>query len=316
MTAKDTDTQNENPTVFVSYSHDSPEHCDWVLDLSTRLVRNGVEVVLDRWDATLGSDLQSFMEKAAAESPRIIAIVSESYRQKANERSGGVGIEKNVLSSRIIQDQQSNIVIPLLRNNPDKRLPHFLANTQYINFNSDDDHEIKYRDLIYDLYGESVIPTPPLGESPFKNRDIPTFITLQESSTKYQSQSHTGTVEFDYTNNNGHFTLGTGIHTFESKWSGAGSRSVHAYSDSPSIRSIALAETVSQPSELRSLSEYDFSSRSRQPEVDDCVIWLNIHGQFALTRIDEVNVSHSKPRKHSMKMTFWLGLEDGPISST
>ena len=30
------------PKVFVSYSHDSPEHKKWVIDLSTRLMSNGL----------------------------------------------------------------------------------------------------------------------------------------------------------------------------------------------------------------------------------------------------------------------------------
>ena len=42
------------PKVFVSYSHDSQDHKDWVLKLATRLVANGVDVILDQWDLSLG----------------------------------------------------------------------------------------------------------------------------------------------------------------------------------------------------------------------------------------------------------------------
>ena len=41
------------PKVFVSYSHDSDLHKGWVLTLATRLVANGVNVLLDQWDLTL-----------------------------------------------------------------------------------------------------------------------------------------------------------------------------------------------------------------------------------------------------------------------
>jgi len=51
------------PKVFVSYSHDSEEHKAWVLQLSTRLRSNGVDVILDRWNLKLGSDIAHFMEK-------------------------------------------------------------------------------------------------------------------------------------------------------------------------------------------------------------------------------------------------------------
>ena len=41
------------PTVFISYSHDSDEHKNWVLQLATRLRSNGVDVILDRWNLNL-----------------------------------------------------------------------------------------------------------------------------------------------------------------------------------------------------------------------------------------------------------------------
>lgn len=42
------------PQVFMSYSHDDEAHRAWVLQLSTRLRSNGVDVCLDRWNVTLG----------------------------------------------------------------------------------------------------------------------------------------------------------------------------------------------------------------------------------------------------------------------
>lgn len=62
------------PRVFISYSHDSKSHKDWVLNLSTRLRKNGVDVVLDQWDVKLGSDIAKFIEQGLSESDRIIMI--------------------------------------------------------------------------------------------------------------------------------------------------------------------------------------------------------------------------------------------------
>ena len=45
----------ENPKkVFIAYSHDSPEHKQWVSELAAKLRRNGVNAILDQWD--LGID--------------------------------------------------------------------------------------------------------------------------------------------------------------------------------------------------------------------------------------------------------------------
>jgi hypothetical protein len=51
-----------NPKVFISYSWTTPEHEEWVVDLATRLMHNGVSVVLDKWDLKEGQDVYAFME--------------------------------------------------------------------------------------------------------------------------------------------------------------------------------------------------------------------------------------------------------------
>ena len=50
------------PKCFISYSHDNEDHKEWVLNLASRLVENGVNVILDQWNLSLGGDLPSFME--------------------------------------------------------------------------------------------------------------------------------------------------------------------------------------------------------------------------------------------------------------
>lgn len=50
----------EHPKVFISYSHDSEEHKNWVLKLATHLRDHGVDVVLDQWNVRLGDDLPFF----------------------------------------------------------------------------------------------------------------------------------------------------------------------------------------------------------------------------------------------------------------
>jgi len=51
------------PKVFVSYSWTSPDHEDWVLNLSTELRESGVDVILDKWDLKEGHDSNAFMER-------------------------------------------------------------------------------------------------------------------------------------------------------------------------------------------------------------------------------------------------------------
>jgi hypothetical protein len=53
----------DTPKVFISYSHDSDEHKNWVLQLATRLRSNRVDANIDRWNIKLGSDIAKIMEK-------------------------------------------------------------------------------------------------------------------------------------------------------------------------------------------------------------------------------------------------------------
>ena len=62
------------PTAFVSYSWDSDEHRDWVLEFATRLRGDGVETVLDQWHLVPGDQLPAFMEKAVRESDYVLIV--------------------------------------------------------------------------------------------------------------------------------------------------------------------------------------------------------------------------------------------------
>ena len=74
----------EHPKVFISYSHDSPEHKQWVLELGTKLVQNGVDVVLDRWDLTPGDNFTQFMEVGVRDLDWVLGSVDIYVRRVRN----------------------------------------------------------------------------------------------------------------------------------------------------------------------------------------------------------------------------------------
>ena len=115
-----------NPQVFISYAHDNEDHKNWVLQLATRLRANSVDVLLDQWNR-LGSNLINFMERGLSKSHRVICICSENYVQKANQGIGGTGYEKQIMAAEILKDQNTDWVIPVIRNNFEKKVPSFLV---------------------------------------------------------------------------------------------------------------------------------------------------------------------------------------------
>lgn len=278
------------PRVFASYSHDDEAHKDWVLALCARLVRNGVDVILDQWDLTAGSDLPSFMESGLSHADRVLAICTSTYVSKANAGNGGVGYEKMILTSYLMKDISSDRIIPIIRRsdgfNP---VPTFLSTRIYIDFRDDSQFEPHYSELLREIHGQKVKPRPALGPNPFTAEITPPISPiLTFSADRYISPALSGRVTFDYSNNNGRYVIGCGDMAFETAWSGASNVAIHAYHDAPSIRTVALAVGVQSISDISDATAFDSSSRVRTPRLGEIVIWQNTAGYYAATKVESL----------------------------
>ncbi len=154
---------------FVSYSHESENHSEWVLQLATRLRSNGVDVFLDRWNLQIGGNVASFIERGLSKSNWVLCICSQDYVEKANKGLGGVGYEKTIITAELLSDSNAEWVIPTIRDNLEEQIvPTFLSGRLYVDFRKDRLHENSYEALLRLLLGEPVLPIPPLGENPFR----------------------------------------------------------------------------------------------------------------------------------------------------
>lgn len=103
------------PRVFISYSHDSAPHKEWVLELATTLRNRGVDAILDQWDLKPGHDLPSFMETNLVACDYAVMVCTPKYVAKANSGSGGVGYEKMIMTSQSLKKISESRVIPIIR---------------------------------------------------------------------------------------------------------------------------------------------------------------------------------------------------------
>ncbi len=97
-----------------------------------------------------------------------------------------------------------------------------------------------------------------------------------------------GTAVFNYTNNNGRYTIGANELAFETAWSKASDDSIHIYNDPPSIDSLALVKGVFDFHSIRHVRKLDFSSRSRTPEEGDIVVLKNKYGNYAALKVVDI----------------------------
>ncbi len=267
--------------VFISYSSE-PQMNEWVRRLGERLMSNGIEVVLDQWNTALGDDLAHFMETGLTGAERVIAVCSDSYVSKANAGVRGVGYEKKIMTAPLLQNATSNHVVPVLRGvTVDPPVPTFLVGTKYVNFSDDSAWDEKYRELVFDLYGEQLYPVPPLGPNPFAaSSQTATMQQINFDPTRFQSAALEGTVTWPYEDNNGRFVIGSGSDAFTIMITESGYGSVHVYNDPPDIATIAVASNTALE-DVRAPETYDSSSRARTARVGDSVIMVSTQGRVA-----------------------------------
>lgn len=155
------------PKVFISYSHDSQEHKKWVLNFATRLRNTGIDAIIDQWELKPGDDLPHFMETHLANSDYIVMICTEQYVNKANSGIGGVGYEKMIITSDLLQQIDNNKVIPIIRQNGTYNVPTFLKTKLFINFSLTENFEFSYDELIRTLHKSPLYIKPEIGNNPF-----------------------------------------------------------------------------------------------------------------------------------------------------
>lgn len=155
------------PRVFVSYSHDSEEHKDWVRKLAEDLTDAGVQVVLDQWDVRLGQDLAAFMHDGITSATRVLMICTARYIDRVQNNQGGVAYERLLVTAEIAAEIDTNKFVPLVRNNPGSKIPSFMRMRLYIDFSDDSRYEQDSANLIADLHGVPRHSPPPVGANPF-----------------------------------------------------------------------------------------------------------------------------------------------------
>lgn len=163
-----TDPDEKIPIAFVSYSHDSKEHKRWVAELASKLIENGIDIILDQWDLGLGDDVPKFMENSVAKADRVLMICSEPYVRKADDGKGGVGYEAMIVTGEIVRDLGTSKFIPILRQSPGAfTLPRSVSTRYYIDMSDEKDFDEQFQKLLRELHNIPEVKKPPLGKNPF-----------------------------------------------------------------------------------------------------------------------------------------------------
>lgn len=158
------------PQVFVSYTHETPEHKRWVARFAEDLRNNGVDAILDQWEVQFGDDLTLFMERGIRESVRVVLICTPTYAKKSDEGEGGVGYERLVVTGEIAAKIDTNKFICILRTgNREASLPTFAKTRLFVDFTEDAAYQLALEELLRDIHQTPALPKPAVGPNPFKD---------------------------------------------------------------------------------------------------------------------------------------------------
>lgn len=164
------DKKIEHPRVFISYSWTSKQYEEKVMDLAVKLQGDGVEVVIDKWIMQPGNDTINFMEKCVKD-PQInyvLMLLDKRYAEKADNRSGGVGIETQIISNEVYNDVEQSKFIPIVFDRDENGkiyVPIYLKSKFNYDLTQDNSDE-EYVKLVKQIYGRQIYYKPELGNKP------------------------------------------------------------------------------------------------------------------------------------------------------
>jgi Tfp pilus assembly protein PilF len=101
------------PKVFISYSHDSPEHKDAILALSDRLRREGIDCAIDQYEQSPEEGWPRWCEKQVEQADFVLVACTETYlRRFRGEEVPGKGLggtwEGHIITQELYSAQGRN----------------------------------------------------------------------------------------------------------------------------------------------------------------------------------------------------------------
>jgi len=153
--------------VFISYSHDSDEHKDRVLELSNRLRSEGLDCHIDQYETSPAEGWPRWMQNQIGQSDSVLVVCTNMYEQRflgKGEVHKGLGgkWEGAIITQELYSKEfQNTKFIPVLFSSEDASfIPDVLKSATYYRV----DVETGYEDLYRRLTDQRAIVKPELGQ--------------------------------------------------------------------------------------------------------------------------------------------------------
>ena len=149
------------PTVYISYSHDTPEHAGRVWNLAERLRKSGIDCTIDQF--ALPADWHSWAEQNIRESDFVLIICTEVYRRLFKGEKiisdQDNAFEASLIAKLLWKEPKQQKFVPVIFEFTDQGIiPDPLRSYTFYDLSSESDYER----LVRFLSGDQDFKWPPL----------------------------------------------------------------------------------------------------------------------------------------------------------
>lgn len=129
-------------TVFVTYSWDNPEHEEKVHAFTNMLRDNGFYAEVDKMliQNETAKDFKSMMHEGMTHNKKVIVVLSEGYKKKAEDFKGGVGTEFSLIL-KDIEDNPKKYILVTFSGRDNSIIPLFFKDREIIDLKENNENE-------------------------------------------------------------------------------------------------------------------------------------------------------------------------------
>ncbi|MHC1742783.1 MAG: tetratricopeptide repeat protein [Syntrophobacteraceae bacterium] len=157
-------TASSPPRVFISYSHDSDEHCARVLALAEQLRRDGLDARIDQFEASPSEGWPIWCARQILDADFVLLACTKSYRERflgldGFGRGRGVRWEGKIIQNILYFDEVSTGFIPVVfEPGDDQYIPETVKEASWVHVQTTSFEESGYGSLRLRLGGRRRLP--------------------------------------------------------------------------------------------------------------------------------------------------------------
>lgn len=262
----------------------------YVEEVANILRSRGVSVFYDRFEEAdfWGKDLYDYFTDIYQNRAKyVILFISSHYKEKIWANQERRAAQSKAISKALTEDGE--YILPARFD--DTELQGVLSTTAYIDLRERTPTEL------------SVLVCKKLGRAPFS--------TKANQVPPPKSAADNGEIAFDYSSHDGKYLIGIEPFEFETIWSKASGDSIHCYTDTPSVRGVAVPPPRSDLEDITDASVLDMTSRVRTAVEGGVVVLQNHNGFYAgLQILDIKDDTRPSDDRDELRFRYWI-LKDG-----